>query len=48
LTEARRSFVFNVVKVLGLGIPEGMGRARREEALRHLTAVRAKLKIGGR
>jgi|GEM_PF-965513 len=48
LAGARKPFVSNVAKVLGLSIPEGMERSTREEALRHLAAIRAKLKIGGR
>lgn len=48
LVGARKPFVSNVAKVLGLSIPEGMERSTREEALRHLAAIRAKLKIGGR
>lgn len=48
LAGARRPFVSNVAKVLGLSIPEGMERSTREEALRHLAAIRAKLKIGAR
>lgn len=50
LAAARKPFVSNVAKVLGLSIPEGEGmeRSTREEVLRHLAAIRAKLKIGGR
>ena len=44
LAGARRPFVSNVAKVLGLIVPEGMDRSTREEALRHLAAIRAKLK----
>jgi len=48
LVGARRPFVSNVAKVLGLIVPEGMDRSTREEALRHLAAIRAKLKSVGR
>lgn len=48
LAGARRPFVSNVAKLLGLSVPEGMDRSTREEALRHLAAIRAKLKIGSR
>ncbi len=48
LAGARRPFVTNVAKVLGLSIPEGMDRSTREEALRHLAAIRANLKSGSR
>ena len=48
LARARRPFITNVVKVLGLSLPEGMDRSTREEALRHLAAIRPKLKIGSR
>lgn len=48
LAVARRPFVSNVVKALGLSVPEGMDRSTREEALRHLAAIRAKLKSGSR
>lgn len=44
LAWARRPFVSNVAKVLGLSVPEGMDRSTREEALRHLAAIRAKLR----
>jgi hypothetical protein len=44
LAGARRPYITNVCKVLGLTIPDGMEVASREEALRHLAAIRAKLK----
>ena len=44
LAGARRPYITNVCKVLGLTIPDGMEVASREEALRHLSAIRAKLK----
>ena len=44
LAGARRPYISNVCKVLGLAIPEGMEVASREDALRHLAAIRAKLK----
>jgi hypothetical protein len=48
LAGARRPYITNVCKVLGLTIPDGMEVASREEGLRHLAAIRAKLKTGSR
>ena len=44
LAGRRRLYPTNLAKVLGLTIPDGMEVASREEALRHLAAIRAKLK----
>ncbi len=48
LAGARKPFVSNVAKLLGLTIPQSLERSSKDEALRHLAAIRAELKIGSR